>query len=109
MTFGGFRGRTPVRPQSDYINLASTDAYIADIRKIRDDIKANGSLAQGGNITLVHPDDANVNLTFVMNFALQSNGNFASPNGSLYIVAITNGNGTYPFKMNPFPIPDDGS
>ena len=101
------------------LRFASTDAYISDIKKIRDDIKANGSLAQGGNITLVHPNDANINLTFVMNFALQPNGSFASPNGSLYIVAITNGNGTYPFNMNPFPIPaipgaaaampDDGS
>jgi len=80
------------------MRLLHGGAYTSDIRALRAQIRANGTIPNIGVVNISHPNTPNtVNLH--INLAYQPNSNFPPINGSLYTVAFGNNNGTWHFNV----------
>jgi hypothetical protein len=88
------------------LRFIQADAYISDLRSIRDAVRANGTLANAGAIVVTHSGHPGVALTLTMNLALQPNNALGFVNGSLYICGFTTAaRASFRFTMNPAPLP----
>lgn len=74
-------------------------AYIADIGALRNQIRANGTVAHIQAIPVSHPLQPAANLTVFVNLAYQPNGALAPANASVYLVGIGNANGNWHFNI----------
>ncbi|GAB3438435.1 ribosome-inactivating family protein [Insolitispirillum peregrinum] len=79
------------------IRLQKGGAYTSDIRKLRNQIRANGTNANIVAIPVTHPGVAGTNLSVYINLAYQPNGHLAPANASLYVVGFGNANGVWFF------------
>jgi hypothetical protein len=87
------------------LRFTQADAYISDLRSIRDAVLANGTVANAGAIVVAHSEHPGVALTLIMNLALQPNNALGVVNGSLYICGFTTTAGaSFRFIMNPSPM-----
>jgi hypothetical protein len=80
------------------------DTYLSDIEALRNEIRKNGTLTRIQAITLSHPQKpATINVH--LNMAYQANGGQDVPkiDGSLYLVAFSNGTGTWHFNEPKIP------
>jgi len=80
------------------IRLRKTGEYIADIEKLRSQIRINGTKAQLCIITISHPYTAQ-KVYMHLNLAFDTNPNNERINGSLYAVAFGNEYGTWHFNV----------
>lgn len=71
------------------MRLLHGGAYTSDIRALRAQIRANGTMPTIGIINISHPQTANT-VDLHINIAYQPNSNLLPINGSLYTVAFGN-------------------
>ncbi len=89
------------------MRLRRGGAYTSDIRALRANIRANGTLATIKMITISHPD-ITTTVDLYINLAYQQNSNFPPVNGSLYTVAFGNANGVWHFNVGNIGVPLPG-
>jgi hypothetical protein len=80
------------------MRLQHGGAYTSDIRALRAQVRANGTIPNIGVVTISHPLAAGT-VDFHINLAYQPNSNFPPINGSLYTVAFGNPNGIWHFNV----------
>lgn len=90
------------------IRLQSGGAYLSDLSAIRKEIRANGAIGKGVNLTVTHPLSPGKSVDLWINYAFESNKT-STPTASLYITGFTIGNNTYQFNLlQPPPYPLNG-
>jgi len=80
------------------MRLLHGGAYTSDIRALRAQIRANGTIPNIEIINISHPQTANT-VDLHINLAYQPNSNCPPINGSLYTVAFGNLVGTWHFNV----------
>jgi len=80
------------------MRLQRGGAYTSDIRSLRNQIRANGTLPNINVVTVSHPL-SNHTVDLYLNMAYQPNSHFPPINGSLYVVAFGNTNNIWHFAV----------
>jgi hypothetical protein len=80
------------------MRLQRGGAYTSDIRRLRAQIRANGTVLTIATIAISHPNTVNT-VNLYMNLAYEPNSNCPPINSSLYAVAFGNPNGIWHFNV----------